>query len=91
MGTAVDIMRGGFSSGQARAIGGQVNSAISAAGTTISNATRLTTSINIVTTAAASSGWPPTGGCPCADGGEVRERRLRERMQEWVVRRRRRS
>ena len=56
MATAVDIMRGGFSSGQARAVGGQVQSAVSAAGTTIATATRLTASINVVTTAAASSG-----------------------------------
>ena len=56
MAIALDIMRGGFSSGQARAVGGQVQSAVSAAGTTISTATDLTASINIVTTAAASSG-----------------------------------
>lgn len=56
MSTAADIMRGGFSAFSARAIGGQVQSAVSAAGTTIATATDLTASINVVTTAAASSG-----------------------------------
>lgn len=56
MATAIDIMRGGHSAMGARAINGQVQSAISAAGTTIATATDLTASINVVTTAAASSG-----------------------------------
>ena len=56
MATAVDIMKGGLSAGTARAINGQVQSAVSAAGTSISDATALTASINVVTTAAASSG-----------------------------------
>ena len=56
MATARDIMKGGFSAGGARAINGQVNSSVSAAGTTISDATDLVSSINVVTTAAASSG-----------------------------------
>lgn len=53
---ARDIMSGGFSAGSAKAINGQVNASVSAAGTSISDATRLATSISIVTTAAASSG-----------------------------------
>ena len=56
MATARDIMKGGHSAGGARAINGQVNSAVSAAGITITDATDLTASINVVTTAAASSG-----------------------------------
>jgi hypothetical protein len=56
MAIALDIMRGGFSSGAARAIGGQVQSSVTAAGTAISDAADLTASINVVTTAAASSG-----------------------------------
>lgn len=56
MATANDIMKGGFSAGSAKAINGQVNSAVTAAGTTQSDATALTASINVVTTAAASSG-----------------------------------
>ena len=56
MATAIDIMKGGFSAGSAKAINGQVKNTISAAGTLISDATDLTASINIVTTAAASSG-----------------------------------
>ena len=56
MATASDIMKGGLSSGMAKAINGQIQSAISAAGTTLATATRLTASINVITTAAASSG-----------------------------------
>ena len=56
MAIALDIMRGGFSSGSAKAINGQIQPTVSAAGTAIASATRLTASINVVTTAAASSG-----------------------------------
>ena len=56
MALALDIMKGGISAMGAAAINGQVKSSISAAGTTISDATDLTSSINIVSTAAASSG-----------------------------------
>ena len=56
MALALDIMKGGFSAGSAKAIGGQAATAVSAAGTAITDATDLTKSINIVTTAAASSG-----------------------------------
>ena len=56
MATVVDIMKGGTSAGQAQAINGQVNPSITAAGTTISDATDLTASINVITTAAASTG-----------------------------------
>lgn len=56
MALALDIMKGGFSPMQARAINGQVQSSITAAGTTISDATLITASINVVTTAAASTG-----------------------------------
>ena len=56
MALASDIMLGGFSAGSARAIGGQVETGISAAGTVITDATDLDKSINVVGTAAASSG-----------------------------------
>ena len=56
MATASDIMKGGLSSGMAKAINGQIQSAITAAGTALATATRLTASINVITTAAASSG-----------------------------------
>jgi hypothetical protein len=56
MALASQIMKGGISAGAAKAMGGQVQSAVSAAGTAISDATDLTASINVVTTAAASSG-----------------------------------
>ena len=53
MATAADVMKGGTSAGQALAINGQVHPSITAAGTTISDATDLAASINIITTAAA--------------------------------------
>jgi hypothetical protein len=56
MATARDIVVGGFSPGQAKAIGGQVNSSVSAAGTTQTDATALVSSVNVITTAAAGSG-----------------------------------
>jgi len=56
MALAIDIMKGGLSAGTSKAINGQVNSAVSAAGTTQTDATALTTSISVITTAAASTG-----------------------------------
>lgn len=56
MATAKDMMGGGVSAGQAQAINGAVNATISAAGTTQGTATTLTASVNVITTAAASSG-----------------------------------
>jgi hypothetical protein len=56
MALAQDIMKGGFSAGSSKAIGGQVQNTISAAGTTIADATALKFSISIVTTAASGSG-----------------------------------
>ncbi len=56
MATASDIMKGGFSAMSAQAINGQVNSAVSAAGSTITDATDLTSSINVVTTVASGAG-----------------------------------
>ena len=56
MALAREIMQGGIPAGAARAINGGVSSAITAAGTVITDATDLTTSLNIITTAAASTG-----------------------------------
>ena len=56
MALANRMMGGGISAGMAMAINGDVSSAISAAGTTQGTATALTAGINVVTTAAASSG-----------------------------------
>lgn len=53
---ARDMMGAGLSSGTAQALGGSVNSAVSAAGTTQSDSTELTASLNVVSTVAASSG-----------------------------------
>jgi len=56
MGLAARMMGGGLSAGQAKAINGDVNSAVSAAGTTQGTATAIKSSINLVTTVAASAG-----------------------------------
>lgn len=48
MALALDIMKGGFSSGAAKSIQGQVNSAVAAAGTAQGSATALTASTNII-------------------------------------------
>jgi hypothetical protein len=56
MAMASDIMKGGTSAGQAMAINGQISPTVTAAGTTISDAFDLVASINVITTAAASSG-----------------------------------
>lgn len=56
MALASEMMTGGISAGGARAINGYVNSAVSAAGTTISDATALVASHNIVTTVGSGAG-----------------------------------
>lgn len=56
MALATEMMTGGLSAGAAKAINGLVNSAVSAAGSTISDATALKASHNVVTTVAASTG-----------------------------------
>ena len=50
------VMGGGFSAGQVSALQGSVNSAVTAAGTTLATATDLTAAINIVTTATVDQG-----------------------------------
>ncbi len=56
MGLSANVMRSGYSAGQAKGLNGAVNSAVSAAGTTITSATDLAADINYVSTVAASSG-----------------------------------
>lgn len=56
MTTAAEMVSGGISAGSAKAINGQVASAVSAAGTVITDATDLVASHNIVTTVGAGSG-----------------------------------
>ena len=51
-----EVMGGGFSAGQAKALNGNVNNTVSAAGTTQATATALKTSNAFVTTVAASAG-----------------------------------
>ena len=56
MALVVDMMRGGTSAGQARAINGAVAPSVSAAGTVIGDATDLRATTNFVTTVGANSG-----------------------------------
>jgi hypothetical protein len=56
MARAFQVMGAGFSSGQAIAMGGTINAAVSAAGPTQGTATILTAAVNLITTAAANSG-----------------------------------
>lgn len=56
MAIAAEIMQGGFSAGAADAINGQTKASISAAGTTIADATQLTASTNLLSTVAAGAG-----------------------------------
>lgn len=56
MAIARDIMGGGTSAGQAKAINGRVNSAVSAAGSALASATQLNSTVNFVSTVGASAG-----------------------------------
>ena len=56
MATAADVMKGGFSAGQAKALNGQTNLTVSAAGTTSATATTLTASNNLITTCGSGAG-----------------------------------
>ena len=56
MAWAKEIMQGGTSAGTAKAINGGVSASITAAGTTQTDAFDLNASINVITTAAASTG-----------------------------------
>ncbi len=56
MALAKDMMGGGLSAGQAHAIQGAANTAVSAAGTTQATATEITSSLSDVTTVGANSG-----------------------------------
>ena len=69
MALASDIMTGGFSAVSAQAIQGQVNSAVTAAGTTQATATALTRSNSIVT--AGSGGGVVLKSADVADEQEI--------------------
>ncbi len=56
MGLASEIMGGGFSAGQARAINGQNTSTFSCAGTTVADAALIKTSNTIISTCASGAG-----------------------------------
>lgn len=74
MAYAKDIMLGGFSPNSASALQGQVQTGISAAGTTISDATALKQSISILSTVASGTGVQIADGnigdsCEIFNGG----------------------
>lgn len=56
MALACKMMQGGLSAGAAKSINGDVQPAVSAAGTTIADATRLTAGVNVLTTVASGAG-----------------------------------
>lgn len=56
MALAIDIMRGGMSAQQAKAINGSINNAVTGAGTTITDATDLRASVVRVSTCASGAG-----------------------------------
>lgn len=56
MSLATDIVQGGFSAGQAKAIGGQVNATVTAAGSSRTDATLIKATNTICSTVAASTG-----------------------------------
>jgi len=56
MATAVDIMKGGASAGLAQAINGQVNSAMTGAGTVQGDGTAITASVSVFTTVSSGTG-----------------------------------
>jgi len=70
MALALDIMKGGHSSGGAKAINGQVSSSVTAAGTVISDAFDLIASVNILTTVASGAGVQLPSG-EVADSVEI--------------------
>lgn len=62
------LMGAGFSAGQASALlGGNVGTAISAAGTTLATATDLAATVNLVSTATAGQGVQLPSGCSVGD------------------------
>lgn len=56
MARASNIMRGGFSAGQAKAINGAIATGLTAAGTTISDALDITADTNVIGTCASGAG-----------------------------------
>ena len=59
MATAKEMMTGGISAGAARAINGQVNAAVTAAGSALSDSTELKSGHSVVTTISAGQGVRP--------------------------------
>lgn len=70
MALARNIMKGGWSAGNAKAVNGAVATALTAAGTTLATALALTADTNVIGTAAASSGVS-LPSCEIGDSVEV--------------------
>jgi hypothetical protein len=70
MALARNIMKGGWSAGNAKAVNGAVATALTGSGTTLATALALTADTNVVATAAASSGVS-LPSCEIGDSTEV--------------------
>lgn len=70
MALATNIMRGGFSAGQAKAINGAIATALTAAGTTITDALDLSADTNVIGTCASGAGVQ-LPSCEIGDSCEV--------------------
>ena len=70
MALARNIMRGGWSAGNAKAVNGNVATALTAAGTTISDALDLTADTNVIGTCASGAGVQ-LPSCEIGDSCEV--------------------
>ena len=70
MALAVNVMRGGYSAGQAKALNGAIATALTAAGTTISTALDLLADTNVIGTCASGAGVQ-LPSCEIGDSVEV--------------------
>ena len=70
MAIASNVMRGGFSAGQAKAINGAIATALTAAGTTLATALDLTADTNVLGTVASGAGVS-LPSCEIGDSCEV--------------------
>lgn len=70
MALAKNIMQGGFSAGQAKAVNGSIGTALTAAGTTLATALDLTADTNVIGTCASGAGVS-LPACELGDSVEI--------------------
>lgn len=70
MALATNILRGGFSAGQAKAVNGAIATGLTAAGTTITDALDLTADTNVIGTCASGAGVQ-VPACEIGDSVEI--------------------